>query len=501
MKKLLLTGLVLCSALAAFAQTSGVERIHPQDTKIGGVLPKQRLHTANGDIRTEKRAETLSGQYRYVNSYGETQMIGDPTSYVRWMTVDTNSVTIFQSGESGRNYVHTYGSMFDPKDSSFQLTGQPVLTRFNPYTVDTIRWQQFYVRNADSTQRSVFRDSVVDRIQFRDSVVESTSMDSTYDQVNDIWEYTFDTVRIARFDTIKKAEFDLVTVEVVDTLYVQYFNFQGLSFAGLQGGSMLFGYPNPTTYRAGTLLNTSALGTDTILFRTGDGDSIDRFAGTLFASVNGVVPSNFKALSTNTAQVNANTTAFCLVFKPMVAHKFNDTFIDWSKPETKSHINGYGVRSFYWENQAVVSETPYRYNNTFWTTADLRNGLRNDRGWQSYYPTSIYTTSTLLGFWIDITTQNASVESLKNGVADLKVFPNPSTQGEHIVANFELADNAIVTVDVRDINGRLVSQQANQLMNRGINEVSIPTQNIAAGIYTLSIHSALGSQNTKFIVR
>jgi hypothetical protein len=312
------------------------------------------------------------------------------------------------------------------------------------------------------------------RIQFRDSVLQ-------------------DTVKVARFDT--------TNVEIADTLFVQYFNFQGLGFAGLVGAQNLFGYPNPTTYRASTLLNSSAIATDTILFRTGSGDSVDRFQGSLFPSFNGVVPPNFRSLSTNGAQVNANVVGFSLVFKTMVKPKLNDTFMNWNDPEHRSMINGYGVRSHYWENIAVVSETNYRYNNTFWTPSVLRNGVRTSNGWQSYYPTSIYTTSTLLGYWIDITTENASVEALKEGVASLKVFPNPSTQGQEVAVNFELVDNASVTVELCDINGRVISTQPNSTMNRGQNEVRFATNDLAAGIYLVNVKSSVGSQTAKFIVR
>ncbi len=464
MKKLLLTGLVLVSAITAFAQAPQIERIHPQDTKIGGILPIQRIHTSQGDFVTSKRAETLSGQYNFVTSYGETQMIGEASTYVRWLTEDTNALTVYTDGTTGRGYIHTMGSVFDPKDSSYQITGQPTLTRFNPYTVDTIRWVQFYVRNADSMQT----------IKFRDSVMQ-------------------DTVMVARFDTMN--------VEIVDTLYVQYFNFQGLGFAGVTGGLNLFGYPNPTTYKASTLLNTSALATDTILFRTGDGDSVDRFAGSLYSRLTGVIPPNFRSLSTNAAQVNANVVGFSLVFKNMLKPNLNDTFMNWSEPTHRSNINGYGVRAHYWENVAVVSETPYRYNNTFWTPSVLRNGVRTSNGWQSYYPTSIYTTSTMLGYWIDITTENASIEALKNGVADLKVFPNPSNQGQNVVVNFELNDNAAVAVEVMDINGRVVASQNHDFMNRGINEVQISTLSLAPGMYVVNVNSTVGKQTAKFIVR
>ncbi len=464
MKKLLLTGLVLVSAISAFAQAPKLERIHPQDMKIGPISSQQRIHTSKGDFVTSRRAETLSGQYNYVSSYGETQMIGEATTYVRWLTEDTNALTIYNDGTSGRGFIHTMGSVFDPKDSSFQITGQPVLTRFNPYTVDTIRWVQFYVRNADSMQR----------IQFRDSVMQ---------------------------DTVKVATFDTFNIEIVDTLYVQYFNFQGLGFASIVGGTNLFGYPNPTTYRANTLLNTSAIATDTILFRTGDGDSVDRNAGSLYSRLTGVVPSNFRSLSTSAAQVNANVVGFCLVFKNMKKPALNDTFMNWGDPNHRSQINGYGVRAHYWENIAVVSETPYRYNNTFWTPSVLRNGVRTSNGWQSYYPTSIYTTSTMLGYWIDITTENASVEALKNGVAALKVFPNPSNQGQEVAVNFELNNNAKVNVELTDINGRVLNVQSFENMNRGINEVRFATSELAAGMYVVSVKSNIGTQTSKFIIR
>jgi len=243
------------------------------------------------------------------------------------------------------------------------------------------------------------------------------------------------------------------------------------------------------------------LATDTILFRTGDGDSVDRFAGSLYSRLTGVIPPNFRSLSTNAAQVNANVVGFSLVFKNMLKPNLNDTFMNWSEPTHRSNINGYGVRAHYWENVAVVSETPYRYNNTFWTPSVLRNGVRTSNGWQSYYPTSIYTTSTMLGYWIDITTENASIEALKNGVADLKVFPNPSNQGQNVVVNFELNDNAAVAVEVMDINGRVVASQNHDFMNRGINEVQISTLSLAPGIYVVNVNSTVGKQTAKFIVR
>ncbi len=107
MKKLLLTGLVLISALTAFAQAPQLERIHPQDTKIGPMSSKQRIHTRQGDFETTRRAEKLSDQYNYVSSYGETQMIGEATTYVRWLTEDTNAMTYYTDGASGRGLKST----------------------------------------------------------------------------------------------------------------------------------------------------------------------------------------------------------------------------------------------------------------------------------------------------------------------------------------------------------------------------------------------------------
>ena len=445
MKKLLFVGMALFGVLNLNAQGIKSMPIHPQDTKIGGILPKQRIHTKNGDV-ISKRRETISGQYNFVTSYGETWMIGDPSSYVRWITEDTNAITMYTDGNSGRSYVHTIGSSFDPKDSAYEVTGQPVLTRFNPYTVDTLRWLQFYVRQVDSVE------------------VESEMQ------------------------------------EVVDTVYVQYFNFTSMDFAGLQGITDFFGYPKRDNYDPKTLLNSSALATDTILFRTGDGDSVDYAGGSLFSSLTGTVPPDaVRSLSTNTNELRANNVCFSITFKPMIKAQLNDTFVNWNGPNYKGKINGYGVRAHYWTDLAIRAISTRRYNNTFWVPSFLRDGSTSN-GWKSYISTSAYNTTTLLGYWLDITTENASIEEL-NGLNTLKVYPNPATMDNQVWVAFDLNQKSMVDAQIMNLNGQILANVDARELNAGANELALPTQSLKPGVYMVQVNSAIGTQTTKFILK
>lgn len=445
MKKLLFAGIALFGVLNVNAQGVKSMPIHPQDTKIGGIMPTQRIHTQNGDV-ISKRRETISGQYNFVNSYGETWMIGEASSYVRWLTEDTNAITMYTDGNSGRNYVHTIGSCFDPKDSSYEVTGQPVLTRFNPYTVDTLRWLEFYVRQVDSI------------------------------------------------------EVDAEMQEVVDTVYVQYFNFSNMNYAGLQGITDFFGYPNRDQYDPKTLLNKAAIATDTILYRTGDGDSVDYAGGSLFSSLTGTVPPDaVRSLSTNTNEYRANTVAFSITFKPMIKPALNDTFVNWNGPNYKGSFNGYGIRAHYWTDLAIRAISQRRYNNTFWVPSFLRDGATSN-GWKSYISTSAYNTTTLMGYWIDITTENADVEKV-SGLSGMKVYPNPATSDNQVWVTFSLNQNSAVSAELMDLNGRVVSKSNVQMLNVGSNEMALSTEGLTPGMYVVKLNSAVGNQTAKFIVK
>ncbi len=449
MKKLLLLGVVAVSATLANAQTL-TTKIFPQDQKV-----QLRAEDAvKVKSMMSKRATSLSEQYNFVSAYGEEWMLGDAKSYVRWISEDSNAYVVYKNDDGtttlNNNDIHVIGTSFDPKDSAFLSSGNTVLSRWNNYTIDTIRWQQFYVRNSDS------------------------------------------------------AMIGGNMVEVIDTVFVQYFDFTGLSFrAFTRNGTNRNAAPNVDAFKARTMFNTAAIKTDTILLDKTFKDSVDWEAGTLFSRVSGVLPgvkSKSSVAATGTNDIPANVTAFTLMFKPMLKPKLGDTLINWADPSWKRKYNAFGIRANYWDAQAQDILTLNKINNTFWTPNFLAYG-QTLNGWKSYLPTTAYTTTTFFNCWIDITTENLSNEKLVNGIQNTRVFPNPSAGQNTVKAMFHLNNPSAVSAVVMDINGRVVKNiEASQFV-AGKNQMNIEVSDLKAGIYTVSLQSAIGTETAKFIVQ
>lgn len=396
--------------------------------------------------KTNRRTD-YGSWYTYTDAYKEGVLLGQEYStFVRWVMPDTNAGFVYTDGKYGSIGIHVLGSMFDPKDSLFQSTGQEVLTKFNPYTVDTIAWTEYYVRNLDSI------------------------------------------------------DIGGVMTEVIDTVVVEYFDFTGIDFRGFSFNNMrhINGSPKTSTYKPSSLRNTSALKTDYILLGSKDRDSIDLANGRLFGSVGFVVP-GIKSMSTSAGtDVRINTTCFTLAFKPMVRAKLGDTIVNWNNVPTTTKINSYGVRMAYIENNFWEITSPFRVNNAFWTNAQLLFGATVN-GWSSYLPTTAYNTGFFLPYDIHITTQNLNakdVESVKN----LAVYPNPSSVGNSFHVNFQNAGLAQGNVEVMDLNGKVIYTGETRNFAAGMNTVSIDAT-LAAGIYVVSVKTTQGAQSTKLIVQ
>jgi len=448
MKRLLLTGFAALSCAVLSAQALQGPRIYAEDMNPGIIS----VDKATGK-KVVTRAESMSDVYSFVSAYGENWMLGDPSSYVRWISEDSNAVTIYTDQTTNEpspshNFVHVLGSSFDPKDSSYFAIGKPVLTRYNPYKIDTIYFLQFYVRNTDSVDLGNGNE------------------------------------------------------EVVDTVFVQYFDFNGMTMrAFTRNGTNRNMSPDVDKYVPSTRLNTAAVATDTILLTTEWADSVNFDEGQLFGRLVKMVPENFNSLSTSGADVSANVTGFAITFKPMIKPNLGDTFINWNDPASFTpKLNGYGVRVSYWENHAQDILTLWRLNNTFWTISSIADG-QTINGWRSYLPTTAYTTTTMLDCDFAITTDNMSVSRFNNGISQLKVVPNPASTASEVGVLFNLEKSSNVYAIVRDINGKVVSTINEGAYNKGINEMLISTENFTAGIYTVSVISNFGTQSSKFIVQ
>ena len=450
MKKLLLFGFGAIGFLSLNAQAPINHKIHEQD-KNQGVSNKQNIYVGpNAKNQMSKRAETLQDVYNFAEAYGESMMLGAPESYIRWISADSNALTVYSDDNGGsttqHNGIHVVGTSFDPKDSAFIDIGKTVLARFNPYTVDTIRWIQYYVRNVDSIDLGNGNQ------------------------------------------------------EVIDTVFVQYFDFSGISLRQFnRGGTNLNSAPNVDGYKPKTRLNSTALYTDTILLNTAYGDSVNYQEGRLFGRTVGTIPPDFKSLSTNGTQVQANVVAMSVFFKPMKKAQLYDTFVNWTNPNFKRTTNGLGVRFLYWTDHAQDIYSPYRINNTFWTPGFLVDG-QTLNGWKSYLPTTAYSTTSMFDVDFNITVENLSARELAKDLSAVKVYPNPAT-GNQVAAVFNLTKTANVSAVVMDINGRTVKTLPSGSFQKGLNELVISTDGLSKGIYTLSVQTDNAVEATKFVVQ
>jgi hypothetical protein len=450
MKKLLLFGFGAIGFLSLNAQAPINHKIHEQD-KNQGVSNKQNIYVGpNAKNQMSKRAETLQDVYNFAEAYGESMMLGAPESYIRWISADSNALTVYSDDNGGsttqHNGIHVVGTSFDPKDSAFIDIGKTVLARFNPYTVDTIRWVQYYVRNVDSIDLGNGNQ------------------------------------------------------EVIDTVFVQYFDFSGISLRQFnRGGTNLNSAPNVDGYKPKTRLNSTALYTDTILLNTAYGDSVNYQEGRLFGRTVGTIPPDFKSLSTNGTQVQANVVAMSVFFKPMKKAQLYDTFVNWTNPNFKRTTNGLGVRFLYWTDHAQDIFSPYRINNTFWTPGFLVDG-QTFNGWKSYLPTTAYSTTSMFDVDFNITVENLSARELAKDLSAVKVYPNPAT-GNQVAAVFNLTKTANVSAVVMDINGRTVKTLPSGSFQKGLNELVISTDGLSKGIYTLSVQTDNAVEATKFVVQ
>jgi hypothetical protein len=257
--------------------------------------------------------------------------------------------------------------------------------------------------------------------------------------------------------------------------------------------------PNVDGYKPKTRLNSTALYTDTILLNTAYGDSVNYQEGRLFGRTVGTIPPDFKSLSTNGTQVQANVVAMSVFFKPMKKAQLYDTFVNWTNPNFKRTTNGLGVRFLYWTDHAQDIYSPYRINNTFWTPGFLVDG-QTFNGWKSYLPTTAYNTTSMFDVDFNITVENLSARELAKDLSAVKVYPNPAT-GNQVAAVFNLTKTANVSAVVMDINGRTVKTLPSGSFQKGLNELVISTDGLSKGIYTLSVQTDNAVEATKFVVQ
>ena len=451
MKKSLLSLVAMLGlTTAAMAQAPGFD-VPKEQKKIQ--VSKTTYMLKDKSLTPSRRANSYSNLYEFTKAYEENELLGQTLSgFVNFIQPDTNLCMVYSDGTKSKLGFHIVGTTFDPKDSAF-LNKSEVLTRFNPYTVDTLAFTQFYVRQID--------------------------------QVN----------------------VGGTMVDVVDTVYIQYFNITGIK----PGGYTLQSNPG-VTYRYGTpstdklsyksLLNSAAVKTDTLLLTKAYADSVvyengtpKSFFGRTFASTPNVV-----SKSTNGADGTTTLFAFSVVYKPMVKAALGDTGMAYDGSKVFKKYNMYGVRlaSLDGHDQLITSNN--KINNMFVTNFQVRYGQTLFGFLKSYLPGTVFGNTIFFPSFVHITTPNLSNKNVVAGLTGVQVYPNPVASNSSADVVFDLTAPSAVKAVVTDLNGRVVSTSASVNCIAGQNALTVSTQGLSKGIYMVTVESNLGRMSSKLTV-
>ncbi len=417
------------------------------------------VYIKNGNTFTEKKLNRRAGNdtggwYQFTKAYEEGTLLGTKLStFISFIYPDTTAYTVGTDGVKNKIGFHALGTTFDPKDSNFYAVNMPVLTKFQSYTLDSIVFQQSYVRFLDST------------------VVNGK------------------------------------TVEVVDTAYIQYFDITGLDVTAYNyqppapPTRYYCAYPKAANFNLKNCLNSAAIKTDTILLNGKMKDSIVLDGSNTSFFLRGIQASvGINSKSTSTTPITNNLTAWTVTFHPMVKTSLGDTLIAYDGSKWFKKYNMYGIRlaSLTGHDQLILNQT--RINNSIISNFQVRYG-------QSFGPFKSYLSGTLFGSSIfvpgffHITTSTLGTKNVASNLGSAVVFPNPTSSGSGISVAFQSSTGAMVNAKITDMNGRIVKSIASKNIVAGENVISFNTDGLAKGMYLISIQGNNGSTAAKFTVQ
>lgn len=451
MKKSLLSLVAMLGLTsAAMAQTPGFDV--PKEQKNIKVS-KTTYMLKDKALTPTRRAESYSNWYTFTSAYEENELLGQTLSgFVNFIQPDTNLCMVYSDGTKSKLGFHIVGTTFDPKDSSF-LNKAEVLTRFNPYTVDTLAFTQFYIRQID--------------------------------QINVGGN----------------------TVDVVDTVYVQYFNISGIKPGGysLQSNpGVTYRYATPATDKLSyvSLRNSAAVKTDTLLLTKEYADSVvmengvpKSFFGRTFAST-----PNVTSKSTNGADGTQSLFAFSVVYKPMIKAALGDTGMAYNGSTVFKKYNMYGVRLASLDGHDQLITSTNKINNMFVSNFQVRYGQTLFGFLKSYLPGTVFGNTIFMPSSVHITTPNLSTKNVVAGLTGVQVYPNPVASNATADVVFDLTAPSTVKAVVTDLNGRVVSTSSSVNCIAGQNAISVSTQGLSKGIYMVTVESNLGRMSSKLTV-
>jgi hypothetical protein len=132
---------------------------------------------------------------------------------------------------------------------------------------------------------------------------------------------------------------------------------------------------------------------------------------------------------------------------------------------------------------------------------DIKQQTMNS--WECYNSGQIYVATNGRGIWTNNAYYVPSVvsveEIVKSGsVSNLSLYPNP-TNGE-VFISFKGYDGEFATINVMDINGRVVKAQNLGKLSTGDVNYSFETSDLASGVYIVNVTSDSGLRRVSKLI-
>lgn len=197
-------------------------------------------------------------------------------------------------------------------------------------------------------------------------------------------------------------------------------------------------------------------------------------------------------------------------------HKVGVSFKSWSLSEDGDTTRLIDIPkwSFHWQGfynyQKLV---PIHDGDTFWGEAVYDNTLNNpdnpNNPPQNVAAGEHTTDEMMIGFFAytgyEPGDENVVLDSsLVSGAAEvdadkfsLQLFPNPAS--DNLNVNISVISNGYLFYDVYDINGSLLKSLHANNVSAGSHEITIPVNDLSAGMYLLKVQSAEGIATRKFL--
>lgn len=432
--------LLLCASVGLVSLNAQIESPGPRDESKLHLTPAKSLIKQRG---TNPVADTLGASwFECANAVNTFTAGGNANFSYATIFPDTNAYFTYSGGTGNpsvtrSNNVNSMGIVIDPRSTLYETAGPFKLYRWNTYHVDSVRFQVFYKRFNPNPN-------------ILDTIVVTT----------------FDRTSMSRsFTTIYAGAVDYTTNKFTAMGTNASTQYVSLGASDTFSGGVVITLPVKKT------VNGSDAGANWF------GAAISFIPG--YKGYNHAAPFDTVADFTKTGPYDSSKTSNVLRLL---------TYYDPSKYVEDVNIPANAGARIY--NHGIVAEPTQRYKI-----------LQSGQVVNYFYP-AFYTTSHAFPV-IDflITSYNAANKQIDgNGNAVGNAYPNPTNGAMAFTVPFKLAASSNVTINVHDMNGRLVRSNSGKF-SAGAGEMSFSTGNLTNGIYVYEMITGAFKTSGKIVVQ